>query len=231
MRIPRLSFPSDIPPLSFPSEIPSPWGEGLEIAKAKAKNYLIKKTEKLVAQEAKKFVGKDKGILKQAIKEKFKNEKAGEPCKKCQEAEKEREAEKKRKEIVKNARNHVGKDDWAKSKAKDGFSENSWKCNLFAHDVIKESGIDPPRTAGYGIFHEKWPTSAQQWGDPKYSLEDWGWKVVDTPQPGDIISDGGHVAIVSGDRTSISAAETAVVENDWGFRDGQKIVIRRYVDQ
>ena len=40
----------DIPPLSFPSDIkiPSPWGEALEIAKAKAKNYLIEKTEELI---------------------------------------------------------------------------------------------------------------------------------------------------------------------------------------
>jgi len=76
----------EIPPLSLPSdiEIPSPWGEALEIAKAKAKTYALKKAKELIVQGVKGAIKKSKETLKQAIKEKFNNEKAGEPCKKCQ---------------------------------------------------------------------------------------------------------------------------------------------------
>ena len=51
-----------------------------------------------------------------------------------------------------------------------------------------------------------------------YNGEVPGFELVDTPLPGDICADGSHVGIVSSRNTTISATETGVVENDWGFR-------------
>lgn len=65
------------------SDIPSPWGEVLEKAKAKAKNYLIKKAKELIAQGTKELIKKGKETIKQAVAKKFKNGKAGNPVKKC----------------------------------------------------------------------------------------------------------------------------------------------------
>lgn len=90
-----------MPPLSLPSdiEIPSPWGEALEIAKAKAKAYVIKKVEELMVQGVKGAIKKSKETLKQALKEKFNNEKAGAPCKKCQK-EKKQLSEQERQKLI-----------------------------------------------------------------------------------------------------------------------------------
>ena len=63
--------------------------------------------------------------------------------------------------------------------------------------------------------------------------------VVEEPQPGDVIaiaaeSEGGasgHVGIVvcrDGKLQAASATASKVVVNDWGFREGQKPVFRRF---
>ena len=63
-----------------------------------------------------------------------------------------------------------------------------------------------------------------------YNGEVPGFELADTPLPGDICADGSHVGIVSSRNTTISATETGVVENDWGFRlkDKKKIRFFRY---
>ena len=50
------------------------------------------------------------------------------------------------------------------------------------------------------------------------------FKLVKTPKPGDVATNGIHVGIVSGKGTTISAStETnTVVENSWGFRTKSK---------
>lgn len=55
----------------------------------------------------------------------------------------------------------------------------------------------------------------------------------ETPQAGDIISDGSHVGIVSKPgETAISASDTngkgEVIENDWGFREGDNVKVWHY---
>jgi hypothetical protein len=59
-----------------------------------------------------------------------------------------------------------------------------------------------------------------------YNGEVPGFELVKIPQPGDICADGTHVGIVSGRNKTISATETEVVENDWGFRLEEKREIR-----
>jgi hypothetical protein len=76
------------------------------------------------------------------------------------------------------------------------------------------------------------PPLAREWADPSVAIE--GWEVVESPMPGDVISEAheyadatGHVGIVVGPKETISATATTVVRNDWGFRDGQKPTFRR----
>ena len=66
------------------------------------------------------------------------------------------------------------------------------------------------------------PIGAGEWGNPSssyltdndcYNLCFGLWR------PGDIISDGEHVAIVTGYRLTTSSTFTKVVEKDWGFRN------------
>ena len=94
--------------------------------------------------------------------------------------------------------------------------------------------------------------SAAEWGNPGFSgIRDYPPLVtltvpkggldeamIGTLRVGDIISNGKHVGLVSfkdGKPQSISAASReanppigGVTENDWGFRPGQTVTIRRY---
>ena len=52
-------------------------------------------------------------------------------------------------------------------------------------------------------------------------------------QPGDIITNGGHIGIISAQGKTISASsiENVIVENDWGWREGQRdqVKVFRYM--
>lgn len=132
---------------------------------------------------------------------------------------------------LENAKDKVGSREWARATAKDNFGEGTNKCNKFVADVLEESGVDVPDTAG-GI--PIWRTNkpyANQWADRDFEIK--GFDVVDEPQEGDIVAfqnpDGlGHVGIVSGDDKYISAGEEQVTEADIDV-DG-KINSGRYTD-
>lgn len=99
------------------------------------------------------------------------------------------------------------------------------KCNQFVWDALTAAGVQPPRVDGGRIL------VAREWGDPKSDIP--GYTLVTgAPQPGDVVSDGDHVAIYSplanGKPGTISAATRSrssvlggVVHNDWGFRSSQ----------
>ncbi len=72
----------------------------------------------------------------------------------------------------------------------------------------------------------RYPPGAGNLSNPDYNVP--GWPVViGSTLPGDLIALSGHVGIVSGSGTSISASPSGKIENDWGFRTGQTPVIRR----
>ncbi|MBK8055426.1 MAG: CHAP domain-containing protein [Saprospiraceae bacterium] len=151
-----------------------------------------------------------------------------------------------RKKIVEIAKSYVGSEDWAVKAEKDQFGSNTNKCNKFVYDVHMEAGVDdgqpnlmnPTGTLIPFVDDVFGPVLAGQWADPSYEIP--GWKVVSYPKPGDVIAipmpggDGysGHVGIVTGARAyrnTISANAKVVVQNNWGFRTGDKAVYRRYV--
>lgn len=79
------------------------------------------------------------------------------------------------------------------------------------------------------------PYVSKQWkaGEvPGMKLVGNGMDGLDKSQPGDIITDGQHVGIISGPSLTISAssAESKIVENDWGWRYGTRgdMTIFRY---
>ncbi len=158
-----------------------------------------------------------------------------------------------RRSIAQNARRAKGSSSWAYEKQKDDFPPRSNKCNQFVYDMIMASGsplADVPRIKGlggrlnsmfsFGYFQGNPPTAAD-WADPNKDIG--CWKVVQGPaQEGDVIAEPheyldatGHSGIVVevGFTASVSSLPGPdlgrVVINNWGFRPGQKAVIRRCV--
>ena len=78
------------------------------------------------------------------------------------------------------------------------------------------------------------PIGAGEWGNSRssYLTNHRCWTRVSYPgERGDVMGDGGHVAIVTGGRKTASATSTKVVKNDWGYRAGQSsrnMVVWRY---
>jgi hypothetical protein len=142
-------------------------------------------------------------------------------------------------DIVPTARKYVGSTHWAyDANTPPGAGTN--KCNQFVYEVLNEAGATVPlmERRRWGIPRPSHPPLAGQWASTTVSIS--GWDVVSQPQPGDTISEAhdyadasGRVGIVSsiapgGGGTTISAARYAVLENDWGFRQGQNPTFRRY---
>ncbi len=101
------------------------------------------------------------------------------------------------------------------------YPKNTYKCNVFTGDMIKESGLPDPRVDG--MIGKRYP-SASAWADPDVDIPGWS-KPHNNPQPGDVGSDTRHMGINTGDGTTISAASTdppMVKETDWGFRELEK---------
>lgn len=109
-----------------------------------------------------------------------------------------------------------------------GFPAGTFKCNLFADTQYESAGYNLPNIGGSSLSRAlgRYPPGAQSLSSSSYAVP--GWPVVSgPPQPGDLMAYGGHVGIVSGPRSTISAAPGGVVENDWGFRQGQSPIVRR----
>lgn len=109
-----------------------------------------------------------------------------------------------------------------------GFGAGKPKCNLFADTHYEANGYSLPNVGGdlmarvLGLY----PPGAQNLSRASFALS--GWPVVSGPAaPGDLVAYRGHVGIATGPRMVISAAPWGVIENDWGFREGQTSVIRR----
>jgi hypothetical protein len=75
-------------------------------------------------------------------------------------------------------------------------------------------------------------TTGGRMGGHAPSASDWhrgkvpGFVRVENPMPGDVVSNGAHVGIVSGKGKTVSASSKTghVVENDWGFKPMQEPV-------
>lgn len=143
--------------------------------------------------------------------------------------------------IVSEARKYVDSSAWAHWADRPPYPAGTNKCNLFVYEVLKSAGTPVPmrvRWSWRNLGNVSYPPLARQWADPDQVIP--GWVIVKDPQPGDVAAmrinytdATGHVGIVTGPGTTVSASSETdtVVENDWGFRPGQKdaVVFRRYV--
>jgi len=136
--------------------------------------------------------------------------------------------------IYENAKANIGDKSWAKEvdrQAKRNENvfvlKDEWKCNLFVYEIILASGYDIGTPNSVNCKKEKYkkiceqkkdkrPPCCKDWFDekvPGFDLigkNDEGRKLC---QKGDIITNGGHIAIVSNpeDGSTISAAENEVI--------------------
>ena len=101
------------------------------------------------------------------------------------------------------------------------------KCNLFVYEILLASLINigtPNETSKNRWFIRLQnkldrPPTAQQWYDDEVP----NFEEVEKcdAKGGDICSDGKHCGIVSCYGKTISANGKKIVENDWGWREGQ----------
>lgn len=123
-----------------------------------------------------------------------------------------------RKNALTWARSQIGSKDYARFEKLGEWKKNSFKCNAFVIRAFNHNIIPPvinsrpnPKTLGITYI----PYRAKDFYDGKVP----GFKRVSSPLPGDVVSDGRHVGIVSGIGKTISASSktNTVVENQWGF--------------
>ena len=142
--------------------------------------------------------------------------------------------------IVLNANANISQKEWAKDTAGQAkrnqhvyVPSGQYKCNLFVYEILLVSGVDigTPNVLSW-IKHPILfaqgkllrPPTTDQWFDgkvPKVNLVGEG-KTKDIKYlPGDIITNGAHIGFIVGDSKTVSANETEIVCNDWGFRENE----------
>ena len=106
-------------------------------------------------------------------------------------------------------------------------------CNILVFDVIFESGAPAPLVMHLYRTNPIKPLT-EHWGNPNFKIDH--WEVVTNPRPGDVASNGHHMAVViTGNETIWQSSTTHLIEKgDWGFNpinhpDQGTVVFRRYV--
>ena len=105
------------------------------------------------------------------------------------------------------------------------FGPGDPKCNKFASDAYNKG--NKTELIPDGILGGS-PPLAKDWFTGKVPS---GFVKTESPQPGDIITDGHHVGIVSDipKNTVSGATAIGVVENNWGYRvDSRPVVYYHY---
>jgi len=152
--------------------------------------------------------------------------------------------------IVACARSHVGSSEWRVltcKKSADGkvqFNVGEPKCNLFVYEVLVGAGVGQylPNKPGFlgSIFNQlqERPYTAGQWYEgqvPHTELVGTGEDGLNKCQPGDIVTNGNHIGIITEPHKTVSASskDNAVVENDWAWRKDEysKVKIYRVSDE
>lgn len=153
--------------------------------------------------------------------------------------------------VLEHARAHIGSTAWSRfctrtsANSRVTFNYGEPKCNLFVYEMLVAGGVkqDLPNTAG--ALKSYLPFFNTQPNPRPYCCSDWyncrvpnmtyigqGINALNKCWPGDIITEGKHMGIISGPRKTISASsiEGKIVENDWGWRKDhwKKVRIFRY---
>lgn len=150
--------------------------------------------------------------------------------------------------VIDIAKKLIGSSSWNKFYKKGNFLPGEPKCNLFVAEVLEKAGFNVPYTNKAGKISSKVldimnestdrPLTAKDWYDgkcPGTTLVGRGAEGLEKSWPGDIITDGSHIGIISGPQKTISASSKPldlmqVIENDWGWKPNEipNIVIYRY---
>ena len=133
-----------------------------------------------------------------------------------------------RQKLLDKAKEYIGSKNWSKWRKRtsfDGlttFKIGEPKCNLFIYEVLKQRGIDLGLPNDYGKeVIVKRPYVCKQWYNeevPYFKCIGKGTEALKKAKPGDIITNGSHIGIISGQKKIISESSKAfvnkVVEND-----------------
>ena len=147
--------------------------------------------------------------------------------------------------LLEIARTKIGSNAWDINKKRissDGkviFLPGEPKCNLFLYEILVEAGIPQllPNIAGRmasenldktGESKER-PFVCRQWFNfevPNMEFIGEGEEAMNKTIPGDIVTSGSHIGIISSYRKTISASTKPeslflVVENEWGWREDE----------
>ena len=133
-----------------------------------------------------------------------------------------------RQKLLDKAKEYIGSKNWSKWRKRtsfDGlttFKIGETKCNLFIYEVLKQCGIDLGLPNDYGKeVIVKRPYVCKQWYNeevPYFKCIGKGIEALKKAKPGDIITNGSHIGIISGQKNTIRQSSKAfvnkVVEND-----------------
>ena len=143
-----------------------------------------------------------------------------------------------RQRVADLAESKEGDKSYAFDSKKGRFPKESWKCNKFVYDILKEAGVDVPLNPG-----GDWPLQANGWAQKTTKIP--GWIVVDKPMPGDIAAiprkGTGHVGVyirnqwgsdvMAANKDGVSWSQSHL-SNDWlnsAANATGNTVYRRYV--
>ncbi len=149
--------------------------------------------------------------------------------------------------IAEKAVAEIGSTEWAWGTTRPPYGSETFKCNLFVHDILRSVETNPPLVNGDRLYNwvgfgsAKYPLLAGQWGDAARDIP--GWSIVSGPPlPGDVIakkeqgdSSSGHTAIYVGEEgqsgRTVGAGTMKVNYTEWPWREtdqGARPVIRRF---
>jgi len=149
--------------------------------------------------------------------------------------------------VLNNAKTQIGSRDWSpltlrtSADGKTTFYIGEPKCNLFVYEMLVAAGIsqDLPNGAGriknflLNLFNDSTerPYVCEQWYDgkvPNMKLVGKGIEGLNKSWPGDLVTDGHHIGIISGPQKTISASsdECKIVENNWGWGKDRRNIVK-----
>jgi hypothetical protein len=152
--------------------------------------------------------------------------------------------------VVAAAKSHLGKWSWSviwdRASDQGHFLPTEPKCNLFVAEMLAQGGFEVPLVNGAGKWRS-WildaidakagrPPTAQQWYNhevPATTMIGSGQVGLEKSWPGDIITDGKHIGIITGPQKTIHVSKDAapmgsgnvgvreVTESQWGWLPAQ----------
>jgi len=147
--------------------------------------------------------------------------------------------------VLNKAKAQKDSTDWSPSTQRtsaDGkttFYAGEPKCNLFVYEMLVASGVSQDLPNGPGLRNyllnlfnsNERPYVCEQWYNeevPNMKLVGKGIEGLNRCWPGDIVTDGHHIGIISGPQKTIHASGTQckVIENNWGWDKDRRNIVK-----